>query len=68
MGVWGELKGDYVKIIEDLDNKRVKREEEPCLQNCLAKSHVATKRNMWSLIPNSLASRMPQPVLMRDES
>ena len=59
MGVWGELKGDYVKVIEDQDNKRVKRKEDPRLQNCLAKGHIVTKRKMWSLIPNSPASLAP---------
>ena len=28
MRVWGELKRDYVKIIEDLGNERVKDEED----------------------------------------
>ena len=68
MGVWEELKGDYVKIIEDLDNERVKREENPCLQNCLSKGHIATRRKVRSLIPSSLASRIPQSILTRDES
>ena len=68
MGVWGELKRDYVKIIEDLDNKRVKREEDPHLQNCLTKGHVAARRKVRSLIPSSPESWMPQPILTRDES
>ena len=68
MGVGRKLKGDNVKVIEDLDNKRVKREEDPCLQNCLTKIHITARREVRSLISDSLASRIPQPKLTRDET
>ena len=32
MGVWGELKGDYVKVTKDLDNEKVKGKQHPRLQ------------------------------------
>ena len=59
MGVWGELKGDYVKVIKDLVNERVKGEEDPRLQNCLAKGHVAGRKKVWSPIPSGPTSQMP---------
>ena len=59
MGVWGELKGDYVEVIEDLDNEKVKGEEDPRLQNCLFKGHVATMRKVRSFIPNGPAGQIP---------
>ena len=68
MGVWRKLKRDNVKVIEDLDNKRVKREEDPCLQYRLAKSHIAARREVRSLISSSPASLIPQPELTRDET
>ena len=68
MGVWGELKGDYVKVIEDLDNEKVKGEEDPRLQNCLAKGHVTARRKVCSLIPSGPAGQIPQPIFIRDKS
>ena len=68
MRVWGELKGDYVEVIKDLGNERVKGEEDPHLINCLAKGHVAVRRKVRSLIPSGLGSQMPQPIFMGDES
>ena len=68
MGVWRKLKEDNVKVIEDLDNKRVKREEDPRLQNRLTKSHIAMRKEVQSLISGSPASQIPQPKLMRDET
>ena len=59
MGVWRELKEDYVEVIKDLVNERVKGEEDPRLQNCLAKGHVAAKRKVLSLILSGLVSQMP---------
>ena len=68
MGVWRKLKEDNVKVIEDLDNKRVKREEDPRLQNRLTKSHIAMRKEVRSLISGSPASQIPQPKFMRDET
>ena len=68
MGVWGNLKGDNVKVIEDLDNKRVKREKDPHLQNHLTKGHIAAMRKVQSLFPKSPTSRIPQPILKRDKT
>ena len=67
MGVWGKLKEDHVKVIKDLDNKRMKRKEDP-IQNRISKCHIATRRKVRSLIPSSPVSQMPQPILTRDET
>ena len=68
MRVWGELKRDYVEVINDLDNEMVKGEKDPCLQNYLAKGHVVARRKVRSLIPSGPTSQMPQPIFTRDES
>ena len=68
MGVWGELKEDYVKVIEELGNERMKGKEDTCLQNYLVEGHVTVRRKMRSLIPSGPASQMPQPIFRRDES
>ena len=68
IGVQGELKGDYLKVIKDLDNKKVMRKENHRLQNRLAKDHIATRRKLQALIPGSPASWMAQPILKRNES
>ena len=67
MEVWGELKGDYVEIVKDLGNERIKGEEDPRLQNYLTKGHVAARRKVHSLIPSSPMSQMRQPIVTRDE-
>ena len=51
MRVWGELKRDYVEVIKDLGNERMKGEEDRRLQNYLAKGHVTATRKLWFLIP-----------------
>ena len=56
-----EAERDNVKVIKDLDNKRVKREEDSRLQNQLAKSHLAVRREVGSLVSGGPASRVPQP-------
>ena len=61
MRVWRKLKGANVKVIENLDNKRVKREKDPSLQNCLAKSHIAARVEVWYLISDSPATEFPSP-------
>ena len=38
--------------------KKVKRKEDPRLQNYLAEGHVAARKEVWSLIPSELASQM----------
>ena len=63
-----KLKADYVRVIQDLDNKRVNRKEDHRLQNHLAKRRITAMRKVQSLIPGSLMSQMPQPILTRDES
>ena len=68
MGVWGKLKRDNVKVIKDMDNERMKREEDPCLQNRLAKGHIATRRKVLSLVSGSPTRRIPQPILTRDNT
>ena len=68
MGIWRKLKGDNVRVIEDLDNKKVKREEDPCLQDRLAEGHIVEKGEVRSLIFGSPASRVPQPKLARNET
>ena len=68
MGIWRKLKGDNVKIIEDLDNKEVNRQEDPDLQNRLSKSHIASGREERSLILDNPVRKVPQPELTRDEA
>ena len=65
MGIRRKLKGDDVKVIKDLDNKKVKREIDPYLQNRLAECHVTIKGEVRSLIFDSPVSRVPQPKLAR---
>ena len=67
MGVWRKLKGDNVKIIEDLDNKGVKRGKTHVF-NRLTKSHIAARMEVQYFIFNGPVTRTPQPKLMRDET
>ena len=68
MGIRRKLEGDDMKVINDLGDERVKREIDPRLQNCLAKSHEAVKEEVRPLIPGSPASRVPQLELARNET
>ena len=68
MRIWRKLKGDNIKVIKDLDNKRVKREKDPRLQDRLAKGHIVARGEVQSLISGSPTSRVPQPKLTRNET
>ena len=68
MGIQRKQKGNNVKVIKDLDNKRVKKEIDPPLHNRLIEGHVATTGEVRPLISSSPASRVPQPKLGRNKT
>ena len=57
--MWRKLKRDDVKIVEELDNKKVKQEIDPRLQNRLTKGHIAMRGEVRSLVFSYPASRVP---------
>ena len=68
MGIRRKLEGDEIEIVKNLDNKRVKQEIDPRLQNHLAEGHVAARGEVQSLIPDSPTNRVPQLKLARNET
>ena len=67
MEVQRKLERDDIEVVNNLGNKRVKREIDLCLQNHLTKGHVATRGEVRSLSPNSSVSQVPQPKLARNK-